>query len=775
MSNLHILGIRHHGPGSARMIANALTTLKPTRILIEGPPDADDILNFAASEAMKPPVSILVYQTDDARKACYYPFARFSPEWVAIRWALREKIPVRFMDWPQAYRMAFENNLLLNKKNTDNDHKPDEDEDEDEKVQDQDEEKDKVAVEIALTSEHIDPLTILANHAGFEDGERWWEHLVEQNREQPIALFDSIREAMAALREEQKVISEVEQKREAWMRKTIREEQKLAKNNEEEVIIVICGAWHSPVLTEEKVKELKSADDALLKNLPKVKTTATWVPWTYGRLTFASGYGAGVHCPGWYDHLWGCEKDVLERWLARAAKLIRSKDIDCSSAHVIEATRLARNLAGFRGRPLPDLADISDATRSVFCYDNDAPIKLIERDLLISERIGEVPEDAPAVPLQQDLNAEMKRLRLKAEALEKTIELDLRQQFDRERSHLFYRLRLLGIEWGEIASTTGKGTFKEAWRLRWQPEFAVQIVEKSPLGNTILLAASAAVRDLAAKSMDLPELAETVSSVLLADLPDAADYVLNRVANVASVAADITTLMKAVGPLADVSRYGTVRKTDTELVTQTINGLLPRIFIGLVPAVSSLADEAAAIMDQQISTTDKAVQLIENPEHLSDWQHCLKKVVADDVVHGLVRGGSARRLFDAAAITQDDVALLVSQSLSKGNDLAQSANWLEGFFRGSGLLLIHDARLLKLVDEWVKHVPADQFDEFLPLVRRTFSTFPKPERRQIGNQLKSTQEGETTAKETGNIRKNSNINMERAKRIIPLLEKLLRG
>ena len=39
-------------------------------------------------------------------------------------------------------------------------------------------------------------------------------------------------------------------------------------------------------------------DAALLKGLPKAKVAATWVPWTYGRLATASGYGAGVSSPG---------------------------------------------------------------------------------------------------------------------------------------------------------------------------------------------------------------------------------------------------------------------------------------------------------------------------------------------------------------------------------------------------------------------------------------------------------------------------------------------
>ena len=58
---IHLFGIRHHGPGSARSVLSALTSLQPDIILLEGPVEAEAILPFAANPAMKPPVAVLVY------------------------------------------------------------------------------------------------------------------------------------------------------------------------------------------------------------------------------------------------------------------------------------------------------------------------------------------------------------------------------------------------------------------------------------------------------------------------------------------------------------------------------------------------------------------------------------------------------------------------------------------------------------------------------------------------------------------------------------------
>jgi hypothetical protein len=54
-------------------------------------------------------------------------------------------------------------------------------------------------------------------------------------------------------------------------------------------------------------------------------------------------------------------------WLTRVAHLLRDKDLDCSSAHIIEATRLAEGLAALRGQPMPGLDEINEAIVTVIC------------------------------------------------------------------------------------------------------------------------------------------------------------------------------------------------------------------------------------------------------------------------------------------------------------------------------------------------------------------------------------------------------------------------
>src|SRR5205814_5812220 len=80
----------------------------PDVVLVEGPPDAQEVLPLLTHAAMRPPVALLVYAPDQPHRAAFYPFTTYSPEWQALRYALARGIPARFIDLPQAVRFAQE-------------------------------------------------------------------------------------------------------------------------------------------------------------------------------------------------------------------------------------------------------------------------------------------------------------------------------------------------------------------------------------------------------------------------------------------------------------------------------------------------------------------------------------------------------------------------------------------------------------------------------------------------------------------------------------------
>ncbi|EEF62182.1 DUF5682 family protein [Pedosphaera parvula] len=772
--SVHIFGIRHHGPGSARSLREALEALKPDMILVEGPPDAEAALPLLMHEQMEPPVALLVYVPENPKQAVYYPFAVFSPEWQALRYGFGKNVPVRFMDLPLTHQLA-EEALEAKEIAVKGDEADAEAECEEcEITQEQPIEPALLPALKALLQR--DPLAHLAEAAGYSDSERWWEHMVE-HRHNSTELFEAILEAMTALREASLESSLAilnplrEQRREAHMRQTIR----VAEKEGFQRIAVVCGAWHAPALT--KMPAAKE-DAELLKGLLKVKVQATWVPWTYGRLAFASGYGAGIESPGWYQHLWDCRdgkkgrnaetQDIIIKWLTRVAHLLRGEDLDASSASVIETVRLAESLAAVRSRPLPGLPELNEATQTVLCHGEHLPLRLIHDKLVVSERLGKVPDETPVVPLQQDLQREQKRLRLPPEALEKMLDLDLRKDTDLGRSQLLHRLNLLNIPWGQAERASGKkGTFHEVWRVRWQPEFAVAIIEAAIWGNTVASAASGRAYKLAEEAPALPELTALLDQTLLADLPDAIRHIMVRLQNEAAVASDVPQLMAALPPLAQILRYGNVRQTDSTLIDQIVSGLVARICIGLPVACASLDDEAAADMFERLLAVQSALSLLQKEEYLKAWQTVLKQLSQQQGIHGLLAGRCCRLLMDAGVFSREESARRMGLALSTANEPVQAAAWVEGFLKGSGLLLLHDESLWQVLDEWVCELKDETFTALLPLLRRTFSTFSAPERRQMGERVRS-----GTSKLASQVQK-MDFDEERAAKVLPLVAKLL--
>jgi hypothetical protein len=723
-----VFGIRHHGPGSARSLREALRAQNPDVILIEGPPDANDLIALAADAQMSPPVALLIYLPNEPKRAVYYPFAEFSPEWQAIQYGLARNVPVRFIDLPQSHQFAL-----------DADNKSDEE-----------------------SEIRQDPLRWVAEASGYSDSERWWDHMIEHRRDSTES-FKAIMELMSALREEVAKLDAPQPRedlREAYMRQSIR----AADREGFERIAVVCGAWHAPVL---QTMPAAKTDAALLKGLAKVKVSATWVPWTMGRLTYWSGYGAGIESPGYYQHLWSVPHDVTVRWMIRVAQLLRGQDLDASSASVIEAVRLGHSLAALRDRPVPGLSEFNDAVRAVFCFGDDTPMQLIAEKLIVGELLGQVPDVTPSLPLQQDLQREQKRLRLPPEATQNVRDFDLRKPNDLDRSRLLHRLRLLNIPWGMVERSTGKGTFRELWRLQWQPQFAVAVIEANVWGNTVASAATARAQSEADRLQELPALTALVEDALLADLPEAIDHIMTRLEQVAALSNDIPHAMEALPSLAGVLRYGNVRQTDTAMVQQVVNGLVTRVVIGLPNACSALNDDAAEEMYGRLVQVHSALLTLQDAELLSDWNGVLGQLLDQVDLHGLIAGRCCRLLFDQRLLTAQEVERRMGLAIAPAVEPVKSMAWIDGFLRSSGLILLHNEELWRILDEWVGSVKTEIFPQLLPLLRRTFSTFTAPERSQIGALARRGTRGSTRSSVT------DTIDQDRARKVLPLVAQIL--
>lgn len=739
---------------------------------------------------MRPPVALLVYPPDEPERAAYYPFAEFSPEWVALRWAYGRGVPARFIDLPMAHQMALEDEAreALAKRKTETATVGGADFADDGEVEGGHEngpgegsEEDEAFAE--------DPIGLLSKAAGYEDRELWWEIEVEQRRD-ARGLFAGILEVMAEFRGVSLVAGKTGRKtrgegavqaapvpaetvpprlprrealREAFMRQRIR----AAEKEGFERIAVVGGAWHAPALA---VRGAAKPDADLLRDLPKRKVASTWIPWTHGRLTFRSGYGAGVESPGWYRHLFLAKDRAPVRWVAQAARLLRAADLDASPASVIESVRLAEALAALRGHPMPGLLELRESILAVLCQGDVAPLALVQKELEVGERLGAVPEGTPAVPLQKDFDAQTKRLRLKPSAEIKPLDLDLREETGRERSWLLHRLRLLDVPWGSPEDVSGKaGTFHEVWRMQWRPELVVAIVAANVHGSTVSEAAGALAARRAREAGDLPALTKLVDAALLANLPSAVDAALDALQARAAVTADVRHLMDALPPIARVARYGDVRGTRPAQLEGVVEGLFQRILVGLPGACSSLDDAAAESMTKSLGSVSGALDVLARDDFRRELAETLARLADSDGVHGRVRGRAVRLLLDQKALAEGELERRASLALSSGVAPGQAAAWVEGLVSGSGLALLHEDALWTVLDEWLAALAEDSFREHLAAMRRGFALFAPAERRQMGEKAKRLSRGASAS----STERPLDLDTTRAALVLPVLAEVL--
>lgn len=718
---LSVFGIRHHGPGSAKSLLHALEQLQPDCILMEGPQDAEKALSYVADPDLTPPVAMLIYNPKNLKRASYLPFASFSPEWQAAKYAFRQNIPIKLIDLPMGIHFAL--------------RKADE-----ERVQIQLLEEEPLVADNPLIR---DPLGYMAKLAGYTDSERWWEVTFEQQENDSI-IFESILEMMRLLREAVKGQESPQTLlREAFMRKQIRAAVKEGFQN----IAVVCGAWHAPII-KDFLQFKVSADNALLKGLKKIAVKATWIPWSYKRLALQSGYGAGVLSPAWYDLLFHHHEEVNSRWMIEAGRLLRAEDLDASAAHVLEGVRLADSLATIRERTIPGIEELEEAAIAVLCAGRTAPLELIRTKLIIGDILGKVPDRIPQIPLQQDLAQRIKSARLTKErnstvAVEK--KLDLRKNTNLAASHLLHRLLLLGINWGkELAvSENSQGSFHENWHLNWDPEFEIHIIEAGMWGNTVEEAATNFTIKQTAELEKINALTTLAGRVLKADLPNTIGPLIQRIQEVAALSSDTIHLMEALLPLVQIIRYGSSRKMNVTSLEQLVDQIIPRISIGLPAAATQLEEEQAKFLFEKLLDCNRAITLINKAKHQKSWLNALEQLAIRPAIQAILSGAALRILFDKNLWETKETAdrmyyalsathpMMVAGNSAGNTRLIEAAQWIEGFLHGSGLLLIYNPSLWMILDNWVDELESEAFKEIVPLLRRTFSQFPEGERQKM--------------------------------------------
>ncbi|GLZ80849.1 hypothetical protein Afil01_56560 [Actinorhabdospora filicis] len=447
----HLIGVRHHSPALAAAMPDLLAAAEPDAVCVELPQELGEWTRWLAHPGTLAPVACSVIDATGERLG-FYPFADFSPELAALRWARENDVPVYAIDLPSGHPRGSE------------------------------------------FREH-DPLSAaFGRAAGVDDTEELWDRLVESRSygADPQALRRAALAVGVAMRGEAGP-SEADALREAWMRKEI------AATGASRPVAVI-GSFHAAALIGDHTEPDLSG--------PVAPVTCAVVPYTFALLDSRSGYPAGIRDPEWQQAVWESkgEATAVERHATRVITEVcgkmRAAGHAAGTPDALAGHSLAMGLSALRGLTAPGRREVIEALGSVLGQGDQlgraAAVARACEAVLVGDRRGELPPDAPRAGLLSHVEQACDELKIPRDGRAKQLKLaPHRSPLDRKRHALLTRTRVCGVPFGkrrELAGIGDQDSLGREWTVKWEPRTAATLDWLSTYGPTLAHAATGLLR-----------------------------------------------------------------------------------------------------------------------------------------------------------------------------------------------------------------------------------------------------------------------------------------
>jgi hypothetical protein len=716
---MHLFPVRHHSPRASGVLRTFLDAVQPDMILVEGPVDATPLVDVLVDADTEPPVAVLGFRTDGTPGSALWPFASYSPEYVAIQWAQQHRRKTAFIDISTGASIAAQ----------DADHAD---------VHDQTNEARAIpdSTEPGINERCVE-------RTGFRSFEEFWEASFEAPRHDP----DGFRAALLAYAE----LARLEDRgtfhraRDAFMVREI--ETHLASGLSPEKLVVVLGAAHAAALVAEDV------DRSLEATLPApVQTSVTVIPFSFPRLAQQLGYGAGNRAPHFYQraHDAGCDyhRATLEA-LITFTEHLRLRGFAASLADTIEAYRLAVLLADIRGKAGPGLDEVREAAVATMCRGDATHINSFLWSTVIGKNVGRVASRIGRNALQEEFWRELRERRLPATDAPESFALRLNNEVEVGTSVFLHRLRIGAIPYATFQGTRGAaagpskteeaaGGFaalsraREMWEAQWTPSTDVGLVERIVYGNSLQDVATRKLDEALQAASATGDAAEVLVESVIAACPQTLSAALQACDTFASVDDDLPSLARACRALSGLSAYGTSRSRSGG-GDSAIPALCRKTFSRAVLRVR----DACAVNDEGIAPVRDALRTLHDialSQPLVDkqaWMDEARGLVQSYDVNPTASGLACGLLYLAQAIDDREIAQVVSQRLSNTLEPERSASFLTGFLEVNALVIVKNRPVVEALDLFIQDIEADRFPNLLPTLRRAFCVLGATERRYL--------------------------------------------
>jgi hypothetical protein len=716
----HIFPVRHHSPRSSAALLGFLDDVDPRVVLIEGPSDATDLIDVLVDPETLPPIAILGYRTDGIPGSALWPFASYSSEYVAVRWARENGRQVAFIDIPVGQALAASHNEGVR----DTGDVPEEG--------------------------HSPSLSQrVAEERGFRSFEEFWEASFEAPSYEPAVFRGALLAWAELVRFEHS--NPLDLARDAFMAAKV--EAVIEGGAPAASIAVVVGAAHAAAFVAGDVDKARIADLP-----PSVSSARTLIPFSFPRLAAQLGYGAGNRAPLFYQHAHDAGADygraTLETLVAFTDHL-RLRGFAASLADTIEAYRLALMLANIRGKSEPGLDEVREAAIAALTRGDAGPVNGFLWSSVVGHAVGRVASRIGRNSLQEEFWHEVDARRLPRTDEPERLILHLNNELEVATAVFLHRLRIGGIpyaSWEGLRGGSGRGMassvahpaggaaalqrLRETWEAQWTPATDAALVEAIVRGSTLEDVASDALDHTLAAARQSGDAAEVALQAVVASCSRIASEALSACERLAVDDTDLPSLATASRALAGLVAYGTSRK-QSALGDAAVLPLLTKIFaraVVRIPDACTGTDDAVAPAKDALRTLHE-IALTQPAVDRAAWIFAAHELVASYVVNAGSAGLALGLLYMAREVDDERLALLVGQRLSNRLEPVAAATFLAGFLEVNAVALVRNRAVVATLDDYLTSLPVDRFKEALPVLRRAFTVLGPTERRYLTENL----------------------------------------
>ncbi|WP_031033707.1 vWA domain-containing protein [Streptomyces sp. NRRL F-5650] len=780
-----LIGVRHHAPSLAAAVPALLDGAAPDVLLVELPAEMQEWLPWLGHPETRAPVALAAACAEEGAGPAFYPFADFSPELAAVRWAFRQGVPVVACDLPLADRSWREGTRSGGPGDPRSGPAPGT------APADRPAPGASTAPETgAAPGSGTAPTAPGPGRAGGVDadraglgaalrarltgrpGEDLWDRLVEAAA--PGSAPEALRRAALltgwALREEAVAsggVPGLDLRREEWMRSRL-----AAATADGARAALVVGAFHAPALLSPAAAAGVGGGGPVAPGRRAAGAAAAdgsgWVtsliPYTYALLDERSGYPAGIRDPEW-QHLVlraagdpGALEEALTHAAVRVCAALRDLGHPSGPPDAREIVRLASDLARLRGLPAAGRGELVEAVQTVLAqgepYGRGRAVARAMEQVLVGTRSGRPAPGTPRSGLAPAVEAELAALGLPGPAPADTdaratngtaraapppgttgpagtareLRLDpLRSGLDRARDLLLRRLTVCGVPYAEARGVVGAGgaeTLTTRWEVRWTPATEAVLSAVGVHGVTPAQAAEGVLRERwrAERDEGGPTAAQTLDGLRQAAECGLPELADARLAETAEVLPGAATLPELLGGM----------------------GLLDRLRAGHVPGLGADEDRAlraAAVAELLTAAAVRQADGLSGSEDPADAHALLELSHRADVLGGvrltdalarLAREGSPLMRGAAGAVRvllgHEDPGVLGARAVSWVDAARDSASRtaltarLTGLLTAAGPLLESAAPALEPLLDRVPELADREFLDRLPALRGGFDT-----------------------------------------------------